>query len=669
MTAAHALPTLPNLPPVSRRWVLGFVVLAALVAGVTGPLPPPPEQAEAPTWVIAAHQESAVLQWLGPLTDGAQLTPEWRVADVAIAPEGLRLHLRDRSAQPGPWATLRVDCQPPKLALDLPDGLPPDVAQTVQVAAAALRLPGPFHLTQPVARPRPVVSWHSLALAYLTLRFFSVLTALFAALWLARGLPRALWLPYAALTVLAAVARAWLSPATFLHEFYHVDESLSQLAGQPGFFNGYGGPALYSALVAWLHADPAWMFAVNGLASTLSVPALARLATRVWRDERAGIAAGLLLALSPMHLRWGAAEDQWILGTAWTLLALAAWLDALDTDDAFAALVGLLAAVLAMHARPELLPLPVLLLALALVHQRAWLARWLRTRDAWLALAVAAVALWPMALLLLHRTPPPHATLEYIKLWPHAQWRNPVWTPLPLQILSAVAVALALAQRRWRVVVVALAAVVWIVLPMLFYGAVGPFLQRTQLLSDALALGVTAGALPQLLGVLPQPIWLAGLLLALLVTVHDRVPEITALHAQQREWTFLHDHVPELPPAKRLLAPAGKSFDHFPILLFPAQTAPQLLALEDVFASHRWPLPGRDLLYYQSMACWFVDSGQRIAPRDIQPMCAAVRAHYAMEPLAVAELEGPVGPMLLSPPQPRFPVGFYRLTAVRSDAP
>ncbi len=665
---AHRPPDKPTLPPVSKRLLLALVVVAAVLAGVTGPAPPQ-QQSDAPSWAIAPHQEQAVLQWLGPLTDGAQLTAAWRVADVAIAPDGLRLRLRAGEAGAGLWASLRLDCQPPRLALELPPGLPPDVAQTVQVAAAALRLPGPFQLNQPVARPPPVVAWQSLALAYLTLRFFSVLTALLAAIWLAGSLPRALWLPYAALTLLAAVARAWLSPATFLHEFYHVDSSLSMLAGQPGFFNGYGGPALYSALVTWLHWNPTWLFAVNGLAATLTVPALARLAARLWRDERAGLVAGLLLALSPMHLRWGAAEDQWILGTAWTVLALAAWLDGLQTDAPLSLLVALLAASLAMQARPELMPFPVLLLALAVAHRPAWLAGWLRTRGAWLTLAVTAVALWPIVLLLLSRPQPPQATLEHLKLWADAQWRNPAWTPLPLQLLSVAALGLAALQRRWLVVVVALAAVVWTALPMVFYGALGPFLQRTQLLSAALALAVTAGALPQLLGTLPQPVWLAGVLLAMAVAVHDRAPAITALSAQQREWNFLRDNVSNLPPFKRFVAPLGKSFDHFPVMLFAPERTPQLLPVEDVVQARRWPLPGQDLVYYQSMACWFVDSVVGVAPRGMAPMCAAVRDHYVLEPIATAELDGPVGPMLLSPPQPRFAVGFYRLTAVRADAP
>ncbi len=660
--------TQPHLPPVPRRLLLALTVIAAVLAGATGPLPPQ-EASAAPTWVIPEHRETTVLQWLGPLTDGAQLTPEWRIADVAIVPDGLRLHLRDKSAAAGPWATLRLEGQSPSLALDLPTNLPAAPARAVQTAAAMLRLPGPFELSQPVARPPQVVSWRLLAMAYLTLRFFSVLTALFAAVWLLRRLPRELWLPYAGLTLLAGGARLWLSPATFLHEFYHVAESLSLLAGQPGFFNGYGGPALYSALVPWLGWNPAWMFAVNGIAATLTVPALARLTAIIWRDERAGLVAGLLLALSPLHLRWAAAEDQWVLGAAWTILALAAWLDAMAMDDRLAALIALLAGVLAMQARPELMPLPALLLAFALVHRLAWLPAWLRRRDAWLTIAVAGLAAWPLVLLMFNRPPPPVAGLEHLTAWTSAQWRNPVWTPVPLQWLSVLALGVALWLRRWTVLLVALVAVVWTALPEVFYGASGPFVERTQLLSAALALGVTAGVLPLLLQPLPARVWFAGLLLLMLVAVHDRLPAITALHAQQREWSFLRDHVPQLQPPKRLLAPAHKSLDHFPIMLFPPQRAPQLLSQEDVVATRRWPLPGRDLFYYQSMACWFAEPDEPPVPPGMHPRCAAVRDHYVMEPVVVTELAGPVGPLLRPTQASGYQIGFFRLTAVRADAP
>ena len=648
--------------------LLAAVLLATVMAGVTGPLPPQ-ERPATPAWVISARQETAVLQWLGPLTDGAAVTPDWRVADVAIDPDGLRLRLRDRSERPGAWVSLRLDGQPPALLVTLPPGLPVAVGTAVRAHAAALPLPGPFELRQPTARPPPVVSWNLLAAAYLTLRFFSVLTALLAAVWLVRRLPRPLWLPYAALTVLAALARAWLSPATFLHEFYHVDEALSALAGQPGFFNGYEGPALYSALVAWRHWDPSWMFAVNALAATLTVPALARLAAVLWRDERAGLVAGLLLALSPMHLRWGAAEDQWILGAAWAVLALAAWLDAMVTDDWLATLLALLAGVLAVHSRPELMPFPALLAALAVVHRRGWLRSWLQTRAAWLTLAIAALAFWPIVLLLINRPQPPQATFLHLQPWRGSQWLNAAWTPLPLQVLSAVGLALALLTRNWALLLVALGAVVWTALPMVFYGPNGPFLERTQLLSTALLLAIAAGVVPQLLGALPQRVWLAAILVAMLVAVQDRFAAITAVHAQQREWLFLRDQVPQLPTPRRLIALSGKTLDRFPIMLFAPDHQPTLLSQEDIVTTRRWPAPGEDLLYYQSMACWFAEPDEPVVPRGMHPRCAAVRDHFVMTPVAVTEIAGPVGPLLRPTQASGYQIGFFRLAALRTDTP
>ncbi len=665
MTVA-SLPEQLAVSPTPRCVVAVAVIVAGLFAVLTGPLPPR-EQVETANWTVPEHRETDVLKWLGPLSDGAHLTSEWRIADVAIESTGLKLHLRDPSDAPGPWASLRLDGQPPKLLLDLPPQLPPDIRQRVQAATAKFVLPGPFVRTQPILRPPPLVSWSLLAAAYLTLRFFSALTLLLAGVWLARRLPRRLWLPYLALTALAAAARLWLSPATFLHEYYHVDESLGLLAGQPGFFNGYGGPALYSALVPWLPADPTWMFAVNGLAATLTVPVLGRLAASLWNDERAGLAAGLVLALLPLHLRWSAAEDQWILGTAWAVLALAAWLDAIDTNDRLAALVALLSAVLASQARLELIPFPAMLVVLAFLRQRGWLLTWLRVRINGLMLLIALLAAWPIALVLVNRPQPPQATLEHLQLWRDMQWRNSDWTPLPLQMLSVLSLVLALVRRNFVVLAIALAFLLWIGLPTVFYGATGPFLERTQLLSCALAVSVAVGALPLVLHALPTRIWLAGLLLMALVAVQDRRAAITALSGQQQEWTFLHAHLPLQNPPKRLLALAGQTLDRFPTMLFPDAIAPQILSQEEAVRTHNWPTPAPDLLYYQSMRCWFSQVDEPPVPLGhMHPLCAAVSAHYAMEPVAVADLPGPVGPMLTPLTPPPYKVGFFRLTGVQA---
>ena len=162
---------------------------------------------------------------------------------------------------------------------------------------------------------------------------------------------------------------------------------------------------------------------------------------------------------------------------------------------------------------------------------------------------------------------------------------------------------------------------------------------------------------------------LLGLLLAMGVTVQDRHAVITAVDAQQREWNFLRDHLPKLAPPKRLIALAGQSLDRFPVMLFADAQRPQLIDQEDAVATRRWPPPGRDLMFFQSMACWVAGPDEHPVPHGMHPRCAAVRAHYVVEPVDVTELAGPVGPML-HPTQPSgYEVGFFRLVGVQAAPP
>lgn len=645
------------MPLIPRAFWLMAPLLAGVLTALTGPLPPP-EQPPLRTWNIAPGQEREVVQWLGPLTDGAQLPGNVHISGVQIAQNHLQLELAGENSPIG-LVTLTPVGQPLELQTALPPNLPPDLANFIRNGARHLPLPGPFALSQPQLRPPPLVPWTILAAGYATLRFFSLLTLLFSALWFWRTQPKQR-LPYALLTILAALLRWKLSPPTFLHELYHVDESLSSLAGQPGFFNGYAGPALYSALVPWLHMNPAPIFAIHLVASTLCVPLLGRLAAHVWQNPQAGYVAALLLAFSPLHLRWGMAEDQWILGTFWALLALTLWLEALQTDYLLPLLLALLATSLGLQTRPELLPLPLLLLLLARGQVRVWV----RRPRVWLCLLLATLATWPLLLLLLHRPDPPPATLEHLLALPHlSQWLDPTWTPLPLLWFSVLALVLALVSRRVDVLLLTLAALVWTGIPLLFFGSPGPFLQRTQLFPTALLLVLAAGALPNLLNTLPLRLWLAGLVFLLSLALHDRLQPVTQLFAQQREWEFLHANVMKLPLTQQLLAPAGNFPDRFPIALFAQHPPPELVNQDLALAQNRWPEPGQKTLYYQSMACFIADQYGRPPPAGQHPRCQAVQDRYVLEPVLTTTLDAPGDLPLWHSLPGHFPVGFWRLKA------
>ncbi len=68
------------------------------------------------------------------------------------------------------------------------------------------------------------------------------------------------------------------------------------------------------------------------------------------------------------------------------------------------------------------------------------------------------MALWPLALLMLHRPEMPLPVPSHVHLEGTSQWLNEDWTPLSLQWLSAVALCLAVFTRRWTVLPVVLTA-------------------------------------------------------------------------------------------------------------------------------------------------------------------------------------------------------------------
>ncbi len=488
--------------------------------------------------------------------------------------------------------------------------------------------------------------------------------------------------PWAVLALFAIWAaalglRLGLSPRTFLHEYYHIAETLSAyLTHDRPLLYGDTGPALFGlvAHVLGRRAGVEVIFLTNAVLASLAVPAVALLDLGVMGRWSRALCAALLLCVLPEHLRFSAAEDLFVQALTFGLWALALFVLYLRERRLDDVLLCALALSLAMQARPEMLFFPAALVALVLLAEpRSW-----RVLFAWrtlLALLVLAVLLIPRAVELqktLHdvqsASPVLPAAARYLGelVFFQAQVTPPVYWVLCLLGL-AWGVRHKLGYHLWA---------------LLLFGGYTLFSLslfdnptynvRSQLLPTSFLVLIAAGA---------APLWMAawgrrrswawatgaGLLAAVAVLVVLRGKSlITELRDQQLEWAFLERTVPLLPEQGTLLSATEngpRELDAFPqFLLQRAGKEYDLFDVRRVAAGEApWPVPGDDLLYYQGMFCYFT-FGDQPPPASLTPPCEAVHEHYLAQPLFTAELDTEGYSWLQYAPGP-FRIGFFRLQA------
>lgn len=484
-----------------------------------------------------------------------------------------------------------------------------------------------------------------------------------------------------AVALLAAVwaaglaLRLLLSPHTFLHEYYHIAETISgHLTGSIVPAYGHTGPVLFRVVAAVVGrpSDVAVIFVTNAVLASLAIPAVALLDLALLRSWPRALCAAVLLAVLPLHLRFSAAEDLFVTALSFGLWAAALFALALRTRRLVDLLCAALALALAMQTRPEMLFFPAVLVVLVLATApRQW-----RMLFAWptlLALGVLAALLVPRLIELhgvLTSSPSPPAALPSLQHFlATLVLLDPAVTP-PLYWLLLLG---GLAWGAWR----APGVIAWVVAVFFGYTLFSmsmfdnpPYRLRAQLLPTSFTVLAAAGIAPawlalwrrrRRLGVLSGG--LALLAVATLLVASGR-GFVTELRDQQLEWAFLERSVPQLPEQGTLLAAVqvgGRNLDAFPdVLLARAQ---KRYALVDVRQAARgevaWPQADGELLFYQGMFCYFAFF-EEPPPEPMTEFCRAVHERYVAEPLLVEELDVP-GFSLLRYADPPYRIGFFRL--------
>jgi hypothetical protein len=567
----------------------------------------------------------------------------------------------------GDWAI----AVPPPLARDCPS----TVAAIERILVETSAPIGGWHVGS-VAVSR----WHYVALATMFLLLLvgsgHVLYREAAASPTFSGVGAALLL---ALWVVALVLRLWMSPRTFLHEYYHIAETVpAYLSGEVAAGYGKTGPALFRLVGRMLGdgEDLRIIFVTNAVVSSLAVPAAALLVLAVVGSWSQALCAGLLLGVLPQHLRFSAAEDLFVQAITfgmWSLALFACYQRTRRFEDA---VLGALAAALATQTRPEMILFPAVVAGfLVFVQPRAW-----RALFAWptvVAGAVFAILLVPHALDVLQvvrEARSPAARMPDVARWSGALVLfDPRITPIVYPLLIAVGGAWAAVRRPGWLLWIACVYVGFTMFAQSVFDN-APWRLRSQTLPNSYLLLLAGGA---------ASVWMAawrrhrqlGAVLGATVLVASAVGIVAGwngfvreLKDQQLEWAFLERHVPELPAQGTLLTAVetgGYNLDAFPEFLL--RRSGRRFALVDLrraaAGAVAWPAPTDGLVFYQGMFCYFAVADEP-TPETMTPACRAVHERYTAVPLRVEDLqtEGYSTLNYAQGGRGTYRIGFYRLT-------
>ncbi|MEO7433885.1 MAG: hypothetical protein ABI080_00190 [Candidatus Binatia bacterium] len=495
-----------------------------------------------------------------------------------------------------------------------------------------------------------------------------------------RGAPARLVVALLLVSVVGLALRLTLSPHTFLHEYYHIAETV------PAYFSnetvpGYGktGPALFR-VVAWMVEggdDERIIFLTNAVISSLAIPAAAMLVLAVFGSWPQAVCAALLLAVLPQHLRFSGAEDLFVQAITFGLWSLALFASHQRTHRWTDALLGVLAATLATQARPDMIFFPLVVAAFLLCNEpRAW--RRLFTWPMLVAGALFVGLLLPHVLEVLSvmgdgRSPSPHVPslqryVETLILF------DSQITPVVYWVLIVAGAAWwAIHRPGWLLWIVAVYLGFTIFTLSIFDNP--PWRLRAQNLPMSFLVLLGAGAVPMWMaawrshrqrGAVVGSVLLALMAVGVVAGWRGFVAE---LKDQQLEWAFLERHVSQLPAEGTLLTAVdagGRNLDAFPeFLLARTNRRYELVDVRNAAnGSVTWPKPKSGaLLFYQGMFCYFAFTDEP-APDPMTSVCRAVHERYEAEPLMVEDLdtEGYSALRYAQGGRGVYRIGFYRLT-------
>jgi len=456
---------------------------------------------------------------------------------------------------------------------------------------------------------------------------------------------------------------------------------------------GVGATALYHTAFGFLSApDHEAIMAVNAVIGGLTLPLIGALAARLLADQRAGVIAAWLVALTPLFIRNDASEAN-IVPTLWWLTGGLVLLDAWFETGRRAALgASLPLLALAAMARPEMPVLMAALLPLTALA-RGW--AWSDIRRPLTILAAVALA----ALVLPHvlHTLNAMQVLEGRSSLPGLGElsalptlivdRNIVLRPalFPLGIslcaLGGFAAAFRGGVPRGRVFSGCVAAMAFASLALYVVDLDEANIARVQVPGALFVTILGALGLARLWSVGPRPGVLTGLVMC--AALASAAPTAQSLWAPANEHTeerLIQEAAAALPDAAPFtLVRLGESDRraqkgdsrfthlHFPDYLFrPPQREGLLRAARDFFDD---PAIGPDTFFFHGLRCYAEFRSQGVpAPEgeDLHPACARMHRDFTLEPVFERRVtnHGDVWIRYYGTAE-ELPVGLYRVRGPR----
>jgi hypothetical protein len=632
-------------------------------------------------WVVPAGADAQIEVWLAPLATEREIADGWKLQDIAVSGEQIRLGVVAPSAADGEqWVELTAS--EGAVQVHCPVKVPPPVCGRIGEVVRhkpAAELPWravvarhAAHTSEPLAtshvpvaplavgaRPAVVATWLVLLLLLLLAAWRKRV-----ALWTARRkLAQAL-----AVVALGGIAVALLSPHAPLQEAAEMDRATNFFFSEQPTKYGETLAALVLAVDHFVHAGVQTLFVVNAVLATLAVGATLLLTHALFREQPRTLLAGLLLALSPLFLRYAASEQVFSCLILLSGVSLAAWRFWLDVPSPLTLAISVVAAALAMQLRVEWLFFPLAHASLA------WVLR-ARLANRRLALVVAVLALLvllvPQFLQLAHVLG--HAAgsdLHPAGLLPQkvgAAWLLGLWHWSAL-LVPALAWLAFRARRpshaavtRWLLGFYAVLTVV----PFVFFSGPGPFAWRMQIVPTALLVPLLAAAPDGLTWLAARWRSLAVALLAV-VTLVAHAADVRLVTPPQTEWQFLQQTVPQLPPRALLIAQFGEPPGHFPSYL-PWHAGFEWTERDATLPTFDASLPRSDgnHIVYLGLWCWLHDDVAHRAQVNGKRGCKRLREAFTLTPLFEATLAptAAISQFALPEPGSSYRIGFYRAQA------
>ncbi|MBI5482440.1 MAG: glycosyltransferase family 39 protein [Deltaproteobacteria bacterium] len=448
------------------------------------------------------------------------------------------------------------------------------------------------------------------------------------------------------------VAPLWIAT---VYIGYLLTEQALDLAG--GSHYGVGSQALYHALFAFLPHDHRSLMWVNSVVGVLTLPLTATVALRWLGDRRAASIAAVLVAVVPLFIRNDNSDANNVPCLWWLLGGLVLWEEYLAEGRRLPMIGALGLLALATAARPEMLLLAPLLVALATAGLESR-GRVARDRALWGALAAAAVLLVPHALhvalavdTLGERGSLPGLSLSRFVDLPAAMvTMNAVLRPALYPVALTALAALALARpdagsRRARLALALMAAVACAAYQVDLCRA---NLARVHVPAALFATILAADGLAW--------VWArfrSTRVLLCAAVAGAAIPTALVLWRptnEQTEERFLRRALGELPTSRHTLIRQGRvdrggdagsaasTHDHFPDYLVRPPVGRATMATVRDWVDH--PDYGAPAFFYQGMRCYAAFQAGAGRPRgdNLQPACARMRRDFRLDPVLEEEV-------------------------------